>query len=283
MEKQTYKDSESLIVIDGNEELYEKIKDYVLSNDLQSVRVILNPEHKGLSYCRNIGIAHTTGDIIAFVDDDTVLDPNWADALIKTFDDEEIGAVTGDVIPLWEHEEMSWFPKELHWMISCSYTMTPSSKKEVERGFGANMAFRKDLIKEIGMFDTSLGVTGSKNWVGGEDTVMFLKVRKAGKRIIFNPDIKLYHKIYAYRLSIKNIIKRAFGGGFSVALMKRLQGYNLLNSTEHNYLKQLLFEFYPKAFRELIKRPSIIPLKQMMIVGVVMLSEGAGCLYGYVK
>jgi len=112
---------------------------------------------------------------------------------------------------------MSWFPKELHWMISCSYIMTPNQKEEVERGFGTNMAFKRYLLDDVGMFDTNLGIKG-KNWVGGEDTDMFLSIKEAGKKVIFNPDARVLHKVYAYRISTKNIMKRAFDGGVSVAI-----------------------------------------------------------------
>lgn len=281
IEQQTYKDGEIIIVIDENKELYNRTDEYISSNNLHGIKLVFNSENKGLSYSRNIGITHATGDIIAFIDDDAIPDPEWAETIINTFNDDNVGAVTGDVIPLWEHEEMSWFPKELHWMISCSYIMTPDQKEEVERGFGTNMAFKRDLLDDAGMFDTNLGIKGN-NWVGGEDTDMFLSIKEAGKKVIFNPDARVLHKVYAYRTKTKNIIKRAFDGGVSVAVMKKVRRYDMKNSTEDAYLKRLLFGFYPKVFRELVRKPSIIPVKQMAAVGAVLMFEGIGYLYGHV-
>ena len=283
IEQQTYKDGEIIIVIDENKELYNRIDEYISSNNLHGMELVFNSENKGLSYSRNIGITHATGDIIAFIDDDAIPDPEWAETIINTFnDDDDVGAVTGEVIPLWEHEEMSWFPKELHWMISCSYIMTPDQKEEVERGFGTNMAFKRGLLDDAGMFDTNLGIKGN-NWVGGEDTDMFLSIKEAGKKVIFNPDARVLHKVYAYRICTKNIMKRAFDGGVSVAVMKKVRRYDMKNSTEDAYLKRLLFGFYPKALKELVRKHSMVPLKQMAVVGAVMVFEGVGYLYGHVK
>lgn len=282
IEQQNYKNREAIIVIDENKELYSKINEYILSNDLHAIKLVFNPDNKGLSYSRNIGIAHATGDIIAFVDDDAVPYPEWAETIVDTFRDDEVGAVTGDIIPLWEHEEMSWFPKELHWMISCSYTMTPNKKEETERGFGTNMAFKRDLLYKVGFFDTNLGIKINR-WVGGEETDMFLRIREAGKKVIFNPNARVLHKIYSQRISNKNIIKRAFNGGLSVAIMMKVRQYNIKKSTENAYLRRLLFEFYPKTFKEFVKKPSVIPLKQMTIVGAVMVFELIGYLQGHIK
>lgn len=281
--KQTYDNIETIIVIDEDRDLFYKVKDHLPGNKQSNFKVIFNPENKGLSYSRNIGMRQATGEIIAFIDDDAIPDPKWAETITNTFEaDDDVGAVTGDVIPLWEDAQLSRFPKELHWMISCSYVMTPTRLEEVDRGFGTNMAFRRAVLNQVGTFDTNLGIKG-KNWVGGEDSDMFLRVREFGKRVIFNPDAKVFHKVYAERISTKNILKRAFNGGVSVAVMKSVRRYDMKNSTENEYLKRLLFGFYPKAFKELVRKPSMVLIKQMMVVGAVILFEGMGYLYGRIK
>lgn len=275
---QTYDNIETIIIVDKDKVLYNKIENFI-SNNI-NMKIIFNPENKGLSSSRNIGIVHATGDIITFIDDDAIPDPKWIEVITNTFRSDDVGAVTGDIIPLWENEDMSWFPKELHWMISCSYIMTPSTKCEIERGFGTNMSFKKSIIDKIGMFNTNLGING-KNWVGGEDTDIFLRVREFGNKVIFDPDAKVFHKICAHRVNIWNIIKRAFDGGFSVAAMSKVRRYDITNSTENGYLKRLFFKFYPDKLKELIITPSwMITSKQITIVTTVILLEGIGYLYG---
>lgn len=280
LRKQINEYNEIIIIIDANQHLYTTIKNHALKYGNSNIKVIFNPENKGLSHSRNIGIHHSNGDILAFIDDDAIPCPDWTNEIIKTFlKDDKIGAVTGDVIPVWEDNNMSWFPKELHWMISCSYTLTPKKEKEIERGFGTNMAFRRKVFQRVGEFNTKLGING-KNWVGGEDTDMFLRVKDNGTKIIFNPDIKVYHKISKERIYIKNLIKRAINGGFSVAIMKRLFKYNPSNSTEKVYLKNLLFKFYMRKFKDLIIARSGVALRQLIIVTIVLFCEFIGYSFG---
>jgi glycosyltransferase involved in cell wall biosynthesis len=274
---QTYKDIEIIIIIDKDRELYNKIE-RIACDKYKNIKTVFNPKNRGLSYSRNVGIKCATGDIITFIDDDAIPVPKWAEVIVNTFDSDDVGAVTGDIIPLWEHEDMSWFPKELHWMISCSYIMTPSSKCEIERGFGTNMSFRSNLIDKIGMFNTNLGINGRK-WVGGEDTDMFLRVRDSGKKIIFDPDVRVLHKICVHRVGIRNIMKRAFDGGVSLVYMSNIRSYDVKKSTEKDYLKKLIFKFYPKKFKMLISKPSD-SLRQMISVTIVIITQGTGYLYG---
>lgn len=272
---QTYDDIETIIVIDEDQELYDKIGN-IIHGRYKNMKTIFNHENNGLSYSRNVGIANATGDIIAFTDDDTILDQMWAETVANMFNDNDVGAATGDVIPMWEYDSMSWFPRELHWMISCSYVMTPICKCEIERGFGTNMSFKKSLIDKIGMFNTNLGIKG-ESWVGGEDTDMFLRVRDNGKKVLFDPDAKVLHKIYAPRINVWNIIKRAFNGGVSLAAMSKVRRYDITGSTEDNYLSTLIFKFYPKGFKKLTSRP-LESIKQMIIVTLVIVAESIGYL-----
>lgn len=280
---QTYSSIETIIIIDKNKELFDKITNYVKTNRLKSMYIIFNPENKGLSYSRNIGIKNSHGSIIAFIDDDAIPHTDWAKNIVKTFDEDSlIGAVTGDVIPQWECKEMSWFPCVLHWMLSCSYVMTPTEKKEFERGFGTNMAFKKEVFDNVGIFDTNLGINGKK-WVGGEDSDMFLRVKKSGMKIMFNPNIQVQHKIYKYRIKAKFLAKRAFNGGYSVFLMRKLTRYSLQNSTEHKYIKYLMFNFFPRKLKSVFTKFSLVPIKQIFAVILVLFFEFIGFIYGYLS
>lgn len=281
--KQTYGNIEVVIVVDENRLLYEKICGYKKDHDeRRMLRVIFNPVNIGLSHDRNIGISGSTGDIVAFIDDDAFPGPYWISEIVDTFmENERCGAVVGDVEPLWENDGMKWFPRELYWILSCSYIMTPEDKREVERGFGVDMSFRRDLLVEAGLFNTRLGVT-EKRWIGGEDTDMFLKLRDMGSVVMFNPKAKVYHQINARRIRLKSIIKRSYNGGYSVALLKKIRGYGLKNSTEDSYLKRLILEFYPRSIRSFIGSLSMVALKQMACVAVVIIFESLGYVQGLV-
>lgn len=282
IQNQSYKPFELNLIIDKDERLFNAVKEHISINKFENTNVIFNKENNGLSYSRNVGVLNSTGKIIAFIDDDAIPDINWAKNIVETFhNDSEVGAIAGEIIPLWEHKNMCWFPKELHWMISCSYVMTPCEIQDVDRGFGANMAFLKELIVKAGMFDTNLGINGNR-WIGGEDTKMFLSVKEYGKRVVFNPYAIVHHKIYSSRIEFRNIAKRSFNGGLSVSVLKNYIDYNPKKSTENSYLKQLLFEFYPKSFMKLLMVPTINTIKQISAVSCVIFCEIVGYSYGKV-
>jgi GT2 family glycosyltransferase len=282
IKEQTHKDIETIIVVDQNGVLYEKIKVFIDSTfpDDHSIKLIHNPRNMGLSHGRNIGIANASGKIIVFTDDDAFPDSHWLEEIATTFDeDENIGGVVGEVIPYWEKNGMEWFPRELYWMISCSYVLTPTEKQEVERGFGVNMAFRKSLIVQTGMFDMNFGIKNGR-WIGGDDTNMFLKIKGSGNKIIYNPSAIVHHSIEANRIRLKAIARRAFNGGYSVSLLKKIKQYRMVNSTENGYLRLLLFRFYPEMLKDLVLRRSGVPFKKMTYVTTAIVFEGLGYAYG---
>src|SRR3972149_1442400 len=282
---QTYDNMETIIIVDNNKALYDIIVGNIVKNKMferLDIRVVINTKNVGLSYNRNIGINNSTGDIIAFIDDDAIPDYRWIENIVRTFNInyKEIGAISGYMSPLWRENDnsMHWFPKELFWMVGCSYVMTPDHQCEVERGFGSNMAIKKDTFDKVGLFNEELGVKGNK-WVGGEDTDMYLRIKNSGMKIMFTPDAIVFHKIHKSKIGIINLIKRAFNGGFSVAMMKSICKYEIKISTENDYFKKLLFEFYPSKIKNLIIRPSKLVSKQLFTVSVVILSEGLGYLW----
>ena len=62
------------------------------------LRVIREPR-PGLSVARNTGINNARGEIILFTDDDAQAHPHWAGQLQKNFENQDIMAVTGLVLP----------------------------------------------------------------------------------------------------------------------------------------------------------------------------------------
>lgn len=63
------------------------------------VEYVLEPQ-PGQSRARNRGLVHATGELVAFTDDDCVVDPGWLSGLAREYADQRVMAVTGIVAPL---------------------------------------------------------------------------------------------------------------------------------------------------------------------------------------
>jgi glycosyltransferase involved in cell wall biosynthesis/GT2 family glycosyltransferase len=276
---QVYPVAEIVVVIDENRPLYDQISSDAKFYDWRNVKLIFNEELKGASYARNVGIRETTSDIVAVIDDDATADRKWTQAMVTLFvDDERVGAVTGLTVPRWESDG-SWLPKELYWMISCSYT-TEATTYEVERSFGTNMAFRRTVLDQIGLFNERLGPRGGR-WLGGEDTELVWRVKQAGFKIVYSPELRVMHAIQPKRLKFNALMKRGFVGGVSEGYMIRVTGHQVSPHTRREYLSTILFEFFPHKIREAIVHRSRIALKQALFVAITLFYWAFGFFYGY--
>jgi GT2 family glycosyltransferase len=263
---QTYNHIETILVIERSMELSDQIKQYVEERAIPSVKAVFNHGEPGLSAARNLGVKEAGGDIIAFIDDDALPSPNWAEEMVKTYQDKSVIGATGPVLPLWKDEPVEWFPDELDWILSCAAFSGITSKKEVRNVFGTNMSFRRDAFDSSGLFLTHLGAKGGgetgKHELVGDETEFSIRVkRRTGKHILYNPNIKAWHKVYKYRVTSPVIARRAYWEGYTKAMFNK----NYRNSgtkeklldVEYQLLRRILGRLLPGILMGFFKHPII--------------------------
>ncbi len=157
----------------------------------------------GLDWARNRAIAEARGDVIAYTDDDVVVDSGWTTALATAFEDPDVMAVTGLVVPHeLETEAQVLFEKRggfgrgferRYWRMDLE-SGEPSLNYlgAGKYGTGANMAFRLDVFDRIGTFDPALDVGTVTN--GGGDLEMFFRVLKEGYMLVYEPRAVVRHR-----------------------------------------------------------------------------------------
>jgi hypothetical protein len=166
------------------------------------VRYICEPR-PGLDWARNRAIAEARGEIIAFTDDDVVVDPGWVTALVSVFvENSEVTAVTGLVVPYeLETEAQILFERyggfgrgfERKWhRLDRGSTERWKSHGTGQLGTGANMAYRRSLFDDIGYFDPALDVGTVTN--GGGDLEMFSRVLVEGHALVYEPCAIVRHR-----------------------------------------------------------------------------------------
>lgn len=218
---QTYPDMDIVFIAEESHDLCEGVKAYAQSQAIP-VRVVFHQGPLGMSGARNLGIREAVGDIIAFIDDDAPVFPQWAASVVQTFSDDSVIAVTGPAVPKWADQEAPWLPKELYWIISCTDWANLEGPRDIRNVWGMNMAFRREAFEAAGGFSTSIGGMHGKR-LHGEEVELSLRVRsRTGKRIVYNPQVRVMHKVYSRRLSLSWIAKTSYWIGFTRPLLGRL-------------------------------------------------------------
>ncbi len=271
---QTYNAVEVVVIVDGNDELYDEVvSDWI---DTQRVTVDCNDENKGLSASRNRGIEIASGDVIAFMDDDAIADPAWVEALVTAYRQNDVEAVGGKMTPLWIDGEPTFLPAEFYWLVGVTHRGFPS-EGPVRNTFGSNISFRADVLEQLDGFDENLGRKGDQH-VQGEEAELAARLRvELDGTLYYTPAAKVGHKIFAYRLNRWWLLKRAFWQGYSKRVMARLLPSS--GEAESRFLYQLVFRFVPRRLLRFLRSPS--HPKVLQLIAIVLLTGAVGIGYAY--
>lgn len=177
---------------------------------------------QGLSFARNTGIRNACGDIVVFTDDDIAAPTNYLHAIATAFDDPAVAAVGGPIRPIWPFEPPEWLTSDWHGFLTISEFKEAAAAGEFkgphEYPWGANIAFRREIFKDIGTFPTKLGRVG-KCLLSNEEVGLCKKIVAAGFRIGFAADAVIFHKIPPERLTRQWYYHRTYWQGRSNAVM----------------------------------------------------------------
>jgi glycosyltransferase involved in cell wall biosynthesis len=183
-------------------------------------------ETAGHSRARNAVLAEARGEWVAYLDDDAVPFPDWLRSLHKVIDNggRDLAAVGGLTQPAWPDEQA---PKGIspRWLfyLSCIQDKVRRSTRDGAKVCGANLAFRKGCLKALGGFRNELGRIGDR-LIGGEETMAVRQLLESGCEAIYDPSVRVKHRIPRERLSLEWIRKRAYWEGVTETTMAKAAG-----------------------------------------------------------
>lgn len=213
-----------VIVVDNNSTDSTRDTVIALMHEWKNLKYVFEGK-QGLSNARNKGIDVALGEVILFTDDDVLPEPDWMATIVTRMAALKLDACGGYIAPIWEKRPPKWLTNRFHGFLAIrmeredEYIIrTPS-----EAPFGANMAFRKEVFKKIGKFDTSRGRKG-KILASGEDGELFERIFAAGLRVGFLGSAKVHHKVEAFRTNIRYFLKWRYQTSRNIVISKGIQG-----------------------------------------------------------
>jgi len=186
---------------------------------------ILHEPRAGISAARNRAFSSCPHDLIAYTDDDSMVEPNWLEALVRPLlVSEAVACSSGLVLPvdicspeqalferLFEGFNRSFVPRSYPAM-AAGDPLFPYAPGRL--GTGANMAFRVRWLHQIGGFDVSLG-TGTPSR-GGEDLAAFVRIILHGGSAAIEPAAIVWHD---FRPTADQLKRQVYGYGVGLGAM----------------------------------------------------------------
>lgn len=209
------------IVVDNGSGTDERValSDTEEANGGVEVR-LLQEEVPGGSNARNAGLRAATGEIVAFCDDDVLVDRDWLASLALAFtSDERVGGVAGLTVPReLETPAQVWYEgfasAERGFESRVLDRRDPPADRPLfpftigDLGSGENFAFRRELLSGLGGFDPALGT--ATETLGGEDVEAMLRVLLADRQVVYEPAAIVRH---AHQREFDQFERRVWGYG----------------------------------------------------------------------
>lgn len=163
-----------------------------------NVQVVEEPR-LGLHHARHAGARAASGAVLAYTDDDCLCAPQWLEALLQAFENENVGCAGGPIKPRFEDcMPPVWFNRFPGILGALDHGDHTRELRYPEDLYGGNFAIRRDLLFSLGGFDPD--AFGSE-WSGAGETALLRKVYRAGKKVLYVADAVVEHVIPAARRS----------------------------------------------------------------------------------
>lgn len=267
---------EILVVVDHNPALWLQAQ-----QALTGARVLANTEPRGLSGARNTGLAAARGDIIAFMDEDAVAEPEWRAHLLAPYSQPQVMGVGGAILPAWLSGRPRWFPAEFDWVVGCTYRGLPETAAPVRNLIGCNMSFRREVFEGVGGFRNGIGRIGTRP-VGCEETELCIRARQRwpDKQLVYEPRARVRHRVPAQRATWSYFRARCYAEGLSKALIARFVGADASLANERAHALRTLPRGMGRGLLDFVRAGEAAGLARMAAIAAGLAITALGFLAG---
>lgn len=181
----------------------------------------LSEPRRGKNIALNAGLAHIEGEIVALIDDDVILPPDWLRTVESVAAQQvDYNIFGGAIYPVWEQTPPDWVlrcvPKKMY---SC--TEFPEGPIHPIGVWGPSMAVRSSVFREQ-RFAENIGPNGSKLYAKGSETEFTMQAAKSGHRCWHFRASPVGHIIRPYQLRPEWLLQRAYNDARGTRRVSRI-------------------------------------------------------------
>lgn len=269
------------LVVDNNstDSTPEVVRCYMQRNTIPNLRYVRETK-QGLAYARRRAVQETTSDLIAFVDDDCMLAPDWVEqavAFCRTHP--KAGAAGGKVHPVWEVPPSTMIPYRFGQDFGATPVQLPNT------GFtylmGAGLVLNRSALVASRWLDRMI-LTDRKgsSLLSGGDIEIVLRIRQAGYELWYTPTMHLDHYVPRQRISPHYLRRLCWAVGHQSFVI------NPLAMSQKPVLKERLLEVWRCSrtlgrltlsivLKDILVKPYVIPARQFALYHAMGALHGA--------
>ncbi|MEC4815946.1 MAG: glycosyltransferase [Scytonema sp. PMC 1069.18] len=160
---------------------------------------------RGISYARNRAIASVNPytNFVVFIDDDEVPEPSWLDELLSVQQNHDADVVTGPVLPYFIESDVP------DWVLKGKFfePQRHPTGHLMKVAYTNNTLIRFEVLQKLDkVFDERFALSG------GEDVNLFMRLCRAGYKLVWADEALVYEWIPQSRTRLKWILERGFLG-----------------------------------------------------------------------
>jgi GT2 family glycosyltransferase len=178
----------------------------------------------GKSLALRTAVSAASGEVLAFTDDDVLVDPSWIGNIRAALGRRDVGLVGGPVHPRWERQPPPWLrhAARTYSRLSAPIAVLDYGRHEAELGprtlLGANLAIKRRVYDLVGGFASNLGKLRG-TLLSGEDHDLCRRVQAAGFRAVYVPEIRVRHWVPADRMRFRYHLSWFYWSGLTNAAL----------------------------------------------------------------
>ncbi|MGL5084501.1 MAG: glycosyltransferase family 2 protein [Clostridium sp.] len=227
-----------IVVVDNN----SSNNDYELLSKESGFKLFKLEENIGFAGGNNVGIKYAMDDkcdYVLLLNNDTVVEENFLCKLVETAEMDKTVGVVGGKIFYFNDKKTIWYAgakinsfsgKTEHDGVNSKDLPEFSIKKETDYITGCMMLVSKEVLEKVGMMDDSY-------FLYYEETDWSVRIKKAGYKLIYNPESIIYHKISKSTKSLNYIMVCYYDRNSYYFVMNN---YGLLNRMYMFVFKRLI-------------------------------------------